>query len=83
MLWKGPVVATPILTGIANPFLTEMILDALRVPIFWELNTRLFGLTETAGPQRVHCEKTGTLKASINTAMELVIRIMKLIALTP
>jgi len=83
VLWKGPVVVTETFTGLANPFLTLMIFGALRVPILCELNTRLLGLTETAGPQRVHCEKTGTLKANVNAATELVARMMKLIALTP
>jgi hypothetical protein len=84
VLRNGPVVVTPILAGMGNAFLTVMILGALRVPTLCELNTRLFGLTETAGPQRVHCEKTGTLrKASINTAIEFVVRIMNFITLTP
>ena len=46
---------TAILAGIGNRFVTVMILDALGVPTLRELKTRLFGLTDTAGPHRVHC----------------------------
>ena len=69
---------TTILAGIGNMFVTVMILGALRVPTLRELKTRLRGLTDTAGPHRVHCGNTDDdTKASNKTKIWFFGPIMK------